>query len=523
MPAPINEAPSRAGSFTSHHSGPAQRDTEYSYNDGRSHAPPSTNNQSIGGPPAANPSSNDHGRQSSGGHSTTHSNAPYETRTNETHGPVTVSNHHDTTPSIPPTSTNAHGGGGYSVHTPHTHPISRGDDSEAEESPVFIEPLPASDYDKMSPPHSVEGASLSTRVMRVGEFFQELYQLPWVGRHGVITADYVPTGGKGKPTTWYPGGVRNGNLHGRPDFDIDGTPEAKENTSVRSREPNSGRGWRRDPSTYYSRDYDYRDERERERQREMDRDRERDRDRQRQRTRSPAYDERSSPPYDFYERTRSPPHEPPPRARTTAADYDQYRNRSPPGPYGYSSNDRPRHRDRDRDRDRQRDREHDRDHERDWERDRHRRRRDRDRERDRERDRGGHRDRDRERGSDRPRYPNGYAPDHRDAHPLYIYPNPAHPNTPVLPGQPSVMPGEARPLYVIAPTPPRPSVPPPASTGGKMDRGGSKSGEGRARGERAGRDTKDGSEVEVEAPGGFHAYAMSRAPTNHDGRGAEPV
>lgn len=43
--------PAEAGSVGSHHSQNADGGTEYSYNDGRSHPPPSTNNPSIGGPP----------------------------------------------------------------------------------------------------------------------------------------------------------------------------------------------------------------------------------------------------------------------------------------------------------------------------------------------------------------------------------------------------------------------------------------------------------------------------------------
>ncbi|KAF7982465.1 hypothetical protein HWV62_28021 [Athelia sp. TMB] len=474
-PEPSMEVPTRAGSFTSRQSQPDQQATEYSYNDGRSHPPPSTNGHSIGGPPAADPSSNDHVRQSTGGHSTTHSNPPYETQTNDTHGPITVSNHHEPllAASIPPTSTHGHGGAGYSIHTPHTHPISHG-----EESPVFIEPLPASDYDKMSPPHSVAGASLSTRVMRVGEFFTELYHLPWIGRHGIITADFVPTGPKGQPVTWYPGGVRNGNLHGREDFDIDGAP-----AKTRPRQKETGRGWRRDPSTYYSRDYDYRYERQRERDRERE-----ERERERRRARSPSYDDRRSPPYEFYDGTRSPPYEAQShsRARTTTTDYDKYRNRSPPGPYGYSSQERRRHRDRDRGHDRER----------------HRRRRDTDR------------------STDRPRYPQGYAPEYAHAQPLYVYPNTADPNN-STPGQPPVIPGDARPLYVIAPTPPRPFIPPPVSAGGRGDRSKNNSGEGRRGGERSERERDEREEGEEEPPGGFHAYAMSRAPTN--GGGAQPV
>lgn len=63
---------------------------------------------------------------------------------------------------------------------------------DAEDSPVYVEPRPASDYDKMdSPIRSPSVTSLSSRFVRVGKFFQDLYDLPWVATR--ITADYVPS------------------------------------------------------------------------------------------------------------------------------------------------------------------------------------------------------------------------------------------------------------------------------------------------------------------------------------------
>ncbi|KII87075.1 hypothetical protein PLICRDRAFT_42714 [Plicaturopsis crispa FD-325 SS-3] len=58
-------------------------------------------------------------------------------------------------------------------------------------SPVFIEPRPASDYDKMSEPIRPPSArSFSSSIMRVARFFRELNDLPWVSER--VAADYFP-------------------------------------------------------------------------------------------------------------------------------------------------------------------------------------------------------------------------------------------------------------------------------------------------------------------------------------------
>lgn len=67
-----------------------------------------------------------------------------------------------------------------------------GSPPDAADSPVYVEPRPASDYDKMpSPIRSPSVTSLNSRFVRVGKFFQDLYDLPWVATR--ITADYIPS------------------------------------------------------------------------------------------------------------------------------------------------------------------------------------------------------------------------------------------------------------------------------------------------------------------------------------------
>lgn len=59
-------------------------------------------------------------------------------------------------------------------------------------SPVFNEPLPTSDYDKMSAFHTApsELYSLTSYVDRVALFFRDLYDLPWMSSR--VAADYIP-------------------------------------------------------------------------------------------------------------------------------------------------------------------------------------------------------------------------------------------------------------------------------------------------------------------------------------------
>jgi len=91
--------------------------------------------------------------------------------------------------------------------------VHNGGAAPAEESPVYVEPRPSSDYDKMeSPIRSPSVTSLNSRFVRVGKFFQDLYDLPWVATR--ITADYIP-GEQSRaryrkaPTTWYPEGLHS--------------------------------------------------------------------------------------------------------------------------------------------------------------------------------------------------------------------------------------------------------------------------------------------------------------------------
>jgi hypothetical protein len=79
----------------------------------------------------------------------------------------------------------------------------------AEKSPEPVQLHPSSEYDKMeSPLRSPSEISLNYRFVRLGQFFEDLYDLPWVATR--ITADYVP-GGQSREkhrhrtcTTWYP-------------------------------------------------------------------------------------------------------------------------------------------------------------------------------------------------------------------------------------------------------------------------------------------------------------------------------
>lgn len=59
-------------------------------------------------------------------------------------------------------------------------------------SPVFNEPLPTSDYDKMSAFHTApsELYSISSYIDRVAMFFRDLYDLPWMATQ--VTEDYIP-------------------------------------------------------------------------------------------------------------------------------------------------------------------------------------------------------------------------------------------------------------------------------------------------------------------------------------------
>lgn len=77
-------------------------------------------------------------------------------------------------------------------------------------SPEAVDLRPSSDYDKMeSPLRSPSELSLNSRFLRLGQFFQDLYDLPWVATR--ITADYIPGEqsraryGRRAQTTWYPG------------------------------------------------------------------------------------------------------------------------------------------------------------------------------------------------------------------------------------------------------------------------------------------------------------------------------
>lgn len=83
------------------------------------------------------------------------------------------------------------------VHVHHSHAPSQ-PPSHAIRSPVLVEPQPGSDYAKMydmatnsSPPTEM---SFSSYLSRLGQFFRDLNNLPWVAER--ITVDYVP----GQPT-----------------------------------------------------------------------------------------------------------------------------------------------------------------------------------------------------------------------------------------------------------------------------------------------------------------------------------
>lgn len=158
-----------------------------------------------------------------------------------------------------------------------------------EDSPIFVEPRPSSDYDKMSSPiHSPSVTSLNSRFIRVGQFFQDLYDLPWVAPR--ITADYIP-GEQSRakyrkaPATWYPDAY-----HSPIDLLAEGAsgytpPSSTQSQSPRRHVPNSSA-----TLAYYN-----------------------------NRENGPG----ASPPYDQY-RSRSPP-------------YERHRTRSPPydGQYSY--------------------------------------------------------------------------------------------------------------------------------------------------------------------------------------------
>ncbi len=81
------------------------------------------------------------------------------------------------------------------VHVHHNPPPSQ-PPSHAIRSPVLAEPQPGSDYAKMydmvTPPPTE--MSFSSYMSRVGQFFRDLNNLPWVAER--ITVDYVP----GQPT-----------------------------------------------------------------------------------------------------------------------------------------------------------------------------------------------------------------------------------------------------------------------------------------------------------------------------------
>lgn len=75
--------------------------------------------------------------------------------------------------------------------------------------PIPVELLPSADYNKMdSPLHSPSVTSLNSRFARIGRFFQDLHDLPWIATR--ITADYIPAEqsraryARKAPTTWYP-------------------------------------------------------------------------------------------------------------------------------------------------------------------------------------------------------------------------------------------------------------------------------------------------------------------------------
>lgn len=59
------------------------------------------------------------------------------------------------------------------------------------DSPVLVEPQPASDYAKMdSPVHTESETSFTSQVSRLHKFFRDINDLPWVSSR--VTADYIP-------------------------------------------------------------------------------------------------------------------------------------------------------------------------------------------------------------------------------------------------------------------------------------------------------------------------------------------
>ncbi|KAI0043932.1 hypothetical protein FA95DRAFT_1608951 [Auriscalpium vulgare] len=59
-------------------------------------------------------------------------------------------------------------------------------------SPIYVEPLPTTDYGRMaSPVQPPPEPTLPSQLARVGNFFRELNGLPWIASSGTITTDYV--------------------------------------------------------------------------------------------------------------------------------------------------------------------------------------------------------------------------------------------------------------------------------------------------------------------------------------------
>ena len=83
-------------------------------------------------------------------------------------------------------------------HTYDTHPTAHSShelyDAKAGDTRTEpVELLPASDYDKMESPHrSPPEMSLNSRFIRLRQFFQDVYDLPWVATR--ILADYIHGG-----------------------------------------------------------------------------------------------------------------------------------------------------------------------------------------------------------------------------------------------------------------------------------------------------------------------------------------
>lgn len=229
-------------------------------------------------------------------------------------------------------------------------------------SPEAVELRPSSDYDKMEPPPSPSVLSLNSRFVRVGQFFQDLYDLPWVATR--ITVDYIPAEqsraqyARKTRATWYPGEQSPIDLlSGEPTPPLRKISPPNNNNNGHNRVPNSS-----GILAYANGRPDGRN-------------------------RSPPYGRSGSPPY------------------------DQHRSRSPP----FSRHAQ---------------------------------------------------------GEQYPVYPRGYAPEYAAPQPLYMYPS-AIPQAQPPVGMPSNTANVAergqeqqdmqqvRPVYIVAPSPPRPFMPPP--------------------------------------------------------------